>query len=126
MSDIRKILVVDDYFINIELMREMLQCLDCEVDTAENGVEAMKRYQETKYDMIFMDIQMPEMDGFEATKRIREAEAGGKPHTPVIAVTASAMANDRQKCLDMGLDDYVSKPFQIADLEKVLNKYLDV
>jgi CheY-like chemotaxis protein/HPt (histidine-containing phosphotransfer) domain-containing protein len=79
------------------------------VELAGNGQEAVEMYKANRYDLIFMDVQMPEMDGFEASQMIRELEAGVR-HTPIIAMTAHALHGDRQRCIDAGMDDYVSKP----------------
>ena len=122
MAEQIKILVVEDHFINQELMKEMLDRLECHVDTAENGLEALERVGAKEYDVIFMDLQMPEMDGLEATQKIREFQKG-KKQTPIIALTANAMQGDQKMCLDAGMDDYLSKPFEVKDIEKLLDKY---
>lgn len=122
MTEKIKILVVEDHFINQELMKEMLDRLECDVDTAENGREALEQVGVNEYDVIFMDLQMPEMDGLEATRKIREMQKG-KKHTPIIALTANAMQGDQKKCLDSGMDDYLSKPFEVKDIENLLDKY---
>lgn len=119
------VLVVEDHFINMELMKEMLDRLNCTVDTAENGIDALGHISRQNYDIIFMDLQMPEMDGFQTTKEIRNMQKG-KRETPIIAITANAMQSDKQKCLDAGMDDYLAKPFEIQDIEKLLKKYLSL
>lgn len=119
-----RVLVVDDYFFNQELTKEMLEMMNCEVDVAENGREAISQFESNKYDLIFMDIQMPEVDGYEATKQIRQIEEGKKLHTPIIALTANVMQGDREKCLSAGMDDYISKPIKSKDLEGVLKKFI--
>ncbi|NGX42524.1 MAG: Sensor histidine kinase RcsC [Chlamydiae bacterium] len=116
------VLVVEDHFINQELMKEMLDRLNCSVDTAQNGQEALHQIDVKNYDIIFMDLQMPEMDGFEATREIRK-KGHGKSSVPIIALTANAMQGDRGKCLEAGMDDYLSKPFEVRDIEAILNKY---
>lgn len=117
------ILVVDDYIVNQELTKEMLEMMKCEVDVAEDGNEAISLYKEGKYDLIFMDVQMPGMDGYDVTRQIRIIESG-KEHTPIIAITANALVGDREKCLEAGMDDYISKPIKGSDLEMMLDKYL--
>ena len=92
-------------------------------DVANNGKEAVAAAEHNRFDIIFMDIHMPRLDGFQATKLIREAEKGIK-HTPIIALTAIALPGDREKCLDNGMDDYIAKPFVKEDLTKILTKYL--
>lgn len=121
----KKALVVDDYYINQELTKEMMEMMGCVVDVAEDGVVALSKYKNNHYDVIMMDVQMPELDGYEVTKKIREYEAsGGKKPTIIIAITANAMQGDREKCLESGMDDYISKPLRGEQLEKTLTKYL--
>lgn len=121
-EDMWNVLVVEDNVINMELMREMLDRLNCRVDTAENGLIALTQVDTKLYDVIFMDLQMPEMDGFQATREIRKREKGRVP-TPIIALTANAMAGDRKKCLEAGMDDYLAKPFELQDIESLIKKY---
>jgi CheY-like chemotaxis protein len=83
------------------------------IDIANNGKEAMDKFGSIKYDIILMDIQMPIMDGITATKKIREIEAGTHTHTPIIAITANALSGDKEICLAAGMNEYISKPFQI-------------
>ncbi len=116
------ILVVDDYYVNQELTKDMLELLGCTVDIASNGLEAIEMYKKNKYALIFMDIQMPEMDGFAATKIIRASEENF--HIPIIAITAGALAEDRAKCLNVGMDDYISKPIKGENLKTVLEKFV--
>lgn len=117
------VLVADDYVINQELTKEMLEMMECDVDIAEDGKEASKMVEDKTYDIIFMDVQMPIVDGFEATKIIRNAEADGN-RTPIIAITANALSGDKEKCLEAGMDDYISKPIKGEDLEFILKKYV--
>jgi len=118
-----RILVVDDYIDNQELAKTFLEKMECEVDVAEDGFEAVEMFKESDYDAIFMDIQMPDLDGYGATREIREVE-GDDQHTPIIALTANALEGDKEKCLKAGMDDYLSKPFKGEDIEKVLSKFL--
>ena len=117
------VLLVEDYPVNQELTKEMLEILGCKVVIAENGKEAIKAVEDRKFDLIFMDIQMPEMDGYECTRRIRELEKN-PPFTPIVALTANALQGDREKYISAGMDDYISKPFRIADLQAILEKLL--
>ncbi len=120
----KTILIAEDNNINLKLLSAiLLKSTDIKVITAINGAEAVDKFTRYPVDLIFMDIHMPELDGFQATKRIREIEKGIK-HTPIIALTAVALAGDREKCLANGMDDYISKPFRKEDLLKVLRKYL--
>jgi CheY-like chemotaxis protein len=91
---------------------------------AENGREGLERYREGGFDLLLMDVQMPEMDGFEATRAIRDLEAGSGRRTPIIAMTAHAMKGDREKCLEAGMDGYVSKPVVIADLRQAIREVM--
>lgn len=117
-----RVLIADDYMVNQELTQEMLEMMECEVDLADDGSEAIEKQQDNGYDIIFMDVQMPSMDGYEATKQIRKNE-GSDRHTPIIAVTANALSGDKEKCLEAGMDDYISKPIKSEQLEAMLTKY---
>jgi two-component system sensor histidine kinase/response regulator len=88
---------------------------------AVNGREAVEAAAREAFDIIFMDVQMPEMDGFEATRRIREGEEAAGRHTPIVAMTAHVMAGDRERCLTAGMDDYLSKPLNKIDLFGILD-----
>jgi len=124
-----RLLVVDDNALNRMVAQRMLEKMGARVDTADNGREALERLMRQNYDLVFMDCLMPEMDGYEATRAIRRAEAaetgsGGRSHQLVVAMTANAMAGDREKSLEAGMDDYISKPFNMSDLLEILQKYL--
>jgi CheY-like chemotaxis protein len=118
-----RILVVEDNAVNQMVAARLLEKLGCRVDVAANGREAVEMVGFLPYDAIFMDCQMPEMDGFEATQEIRRRE-GSSVHRPIIAMTANAMQGDRERCLDAGMDDYVSKPIRKADLIEALERRL--
>ena len=120
--DTVKILVVEDYPDNLELLLFMLDTLSYQVDSVTNGREALDKLAQQQYDIILMDCQMPELDGYQATQIIRQQE-GETKHTVIIGLTANAMAGDRQKCLDAGMDDYISKPIDLANLSSVLQKW---
>jgi CheY-like chemotaxis protein len=119
----KKILVAEDYFVNQEVTRDILEMMECSVDIAENGEEALKMYQENRYDLILMDIQMPEKDGYEVTRFIREQEAGQR-RIPIIALTANALNGDREECIKQGMDDYISKPLDASALEELIKKHI--
>jgi CheY-like chemotaxis protein len=118
----RRVLLVEDNIVNQKVGAALLGKLGCRVDVAANGIEALGMTSQL-YDLIFMDCQMPEMDGYEATGEIRKRE-GAARHTPIIALTAGAMAEDRERCVQAGMDDYVSKPFRAGQLREMLDKYL--
>ena len=116
-------LLVEDIPINMQVARHMLASLGCTVVEAVNGKEALERMEECRPDIVFMDCQMPVMDGYSASRaqRSREDEMG-TARIPIVALTANALAEDRQKCLDAGMDDFVSKPFRKEDLINVLRR----
>jgi len=118
-----RILLVEDNIVNQKVGAAQLGKLGCRVDVAANGLEALKMTAQLPYDLIFMDCQMPEMDGYETTGHIRKRE-GADRHTPIIALTAGAMVKDRERCVQAGMDDYLSKPFRPAQLEELLVTYL--
>ena len=113
-----RVLLVEDNAVNRMVALKMLAGLGCHVTVADNGREALDRFAADTFDLVLMDCQMPEMDGFEATGEIRRTEPAER-HTPIVALTANAMPEDRARCLAAGMDDYLSKPFtrtQIADM----------
>ncbi len=112
----RRILVVEDNPVNQLVVSRVLEAAGYEVALAGNGREALERLQGTEWDLVLMDVQMPEMGGLEATQRYRQQEQGSGRHLPIIGLTAGAMAEDRQACLDSGMDEYVPKPVRRQDL----------
>ncbi len=120
------ILLVEDNVVNQVVAVEMLKLMGCQVELAENGREALKAYSNKEFDLVLMDCQMPEMDGYEATKLIRNQEQanGTEPHLPIIALTANTMEGDREQCLAAGMDDFLSKPFGQEQLREVLQRWL--
>ena len=119
-------LVVEDNPVDLMVGQRLLGVLGITCDTAANGELALQRIAESRYDIVLMDCQMPVMDGYTATQRLRGIEAsGGGRRLPVIAMTASAMAGDRQKCLDAGMDDYLPQPGARSELERCLNRWWD-
>ena len=117
------ILLAEDNIVNQKVAVQMLGRQGIKVDVAQNGKEAVRMVDEGNYDLIFMDVQMPEMDGFEATEQIREFEESTNP-IPVIAMTANAMQGDREACLAAGMDDYIAKPVSKDGLINILSKWL--
>jgi CheY-like chemotaxis protein len=122
----KEILLVDDHRVNQMVAIGMLKKLDYSVSTASNGFEALKIYSEKEIDLILMDCQMPEMDGFDATKRIREIERSEHEdmHVPIIAMTAHTDDSDKASCFACGMDDYLAKPVRYEDLETHLKRWL--
>jgi len=121
-----RILLVEDNPVNQELGRVILEYFGCRTDLAGNGIEALQAFAGSSYDLILMDCQMPEMDGYEATREIRRQEAAGHQnrHTPIVALTAHAMEGDREACIAAGMDDYLSKPFKREGLYDVLKRWV--
>ena len=117
-----KILLVEDNHMNQQLAAEILRLASADVETVNHGEEALRAIQQTHYDAILMDIQMPQMDGFEATRRIRDDARF--QNIPIIAMTAHAMSGDREKCLEAGMNDYVTKPIVTEQLYDALSKWL--
>ena len=120
----KTILLVEDNEVNLKVAQKLIDYIGFPFDIAENGMVALNKAKETRYRLILMDCQMPVMDGYFCTKRIRKYEANnGLNHTPIIAMTANAMLGDKEKCLAAGMDDYMSKPLNRYVLEKTLNKW---
>jgi CheY-like chemotaxis protein/nitrogen-specific signal transduction histidine kinase/HPt (histidine-containing phosphotransfer) domain-containing protein len=119
-----KVLLVEDYHVNLVFAEKLLRKFGFKhIDTAENGVQAIEKYRTNTYDMIFMDCQMPELDGYQATQKLRLLEEGTPVHTPIVAMTANAMMGDREKCLKAGMDDYLSKPLRAEHLKHILQTW---
>ncbi len=125
----RRVLLAEDQPVNQKLALRVLERLGCRVDVANNGVEACERSQRGDYDIVFMDCHMPVMDGFEATLAIRARESasatadGPGPHLPIVALTASVMQSDRDRCFATGMDDFISKPFRPEQIEAALERW---
>jgi TMAO reductase system sensor TorS len=119
-----RVLVAEDNPTNQLVASEMLEKLGCTVEVVDDGKKAVECYEEQAYDLIFMDCQMPSMDGYQATARIREREKEtGRKTVPIIALTAHALEDSRELCLRCGMNDYLSKPFREAELARVLHKW---
>jgi len=123
-SSILKVLLAEDNLVNQRLAVRLLEKRGHRVAVAGNGREALEPLEKESFDLVFMDVQMPEMDGLEATAVIREKEARTGLHQPIIALTAHAMKGDREKCLEAGMDGYLTKPIRPQELDQVLEDHL--
>jgi signal transduction histidine kinase/CheY-like chemotaxis protein len=120
-----RVLLVEDNLVNQKVARRMLERHGCSVETAGNGREALERMAGERFDLVFMDGQMPELDGYEATRRWRELESRrSEPRAVIVAMTAHAMAGDRERCLEAGMDDYLKKPIRDGELVAMLTRWL--
>jgi two-component system sensor histidine kinase/response regulator len=126
IAGITRVLLAEDNPVNQEVAREMLMNLGCEVVVAENGGQVMEVLSTAHFDLVFMDCQMPVMDGYEATRRYREQEPSGDSanRLPIVALTANALKGTRRKCLNAGMDDYLSKPFTQGQLQVMLERWV--
>jgi CheY-like chemotaxis protein len=121
-----RVLLAEDNPVNQEVGRLILESLDCLVDVADNGRLAVEAVFKNYYDLVFMDCQMPEVDGYEATRLIRQQEAvdgEGKRRVTIVALTAHAMEGDREFCLAAGMDDYLAKPYSPVQLVEILDRW---
>jgi two-component system, sensor histidine kinase and response regulator len=123
-STVLRVLLAEDNPVNQRVASRLLEKRGHRVHVVANGREALDELDKETFDLVFMDVQMPEMDGFEATAAIRGREHGSKVRLPVIALTAHAMNGDRERCMAAGMDGYLSKPIRAQELDEVLEKYL--
>ena len=118
-----RILLAEDNAVNRRLAVRLLEKAGHTVAVAENGSQALAMFQSNRYDLVLMDVQMPEMDGFEATAAIRDVELHTHAHIPIIAMTAHAMKGDRERCLQVGMDGYIAKPINRNDLLAIIAEH---
>lgn len=124
-QDPPRVLVAEDNEFNRALIERVLRSLDCEVDLAPSGREAVRKFHQGRYDLVLMDCHMPDLDGLEATRQIRSGELP-EQHVPIIAVTAGTVPGARQACLQAGMDDFIAKPFSLATLRRKASHWLTV
>jgi len=125
MFDGQHILLAEDNLVNQKVASTLLRKLGLNVSIVDNGASAIDEWKRTGCDLILMDCQMPEMDGYDATTAIRKLEVGTDKHVPIVALTANAMEQDQLRCIEAGMDDYVSKPFRQGHLVSVLHRWLE-
>jgi CheY-like chemotaxis protein len=120
-----RVLIAEDNAVNLRLVIAQLARMGIKADSAGNGLEAIAAVARQAYDLVFMDCQMPEMDGLQATREIRQQAAAnpGARHIPIVALTANAMSGDREMCLEAGMDDYIAKPVRGEDLKRMVEKW---
>lgn len=124
-ANIQRILLAEDSPANIMVATSILEILGYEYDTANNGEEALAKFKLNRFDLLLMDVQMPKLDGYSTTKLIRQfEESNSNARTPIIGITAHALAEDHDKCIQAGMDDYLSKPFRQEQLEEKINQVL--
>jgi len=119
-----RVLVVEDNPVNQMVAKGLLEKLGCNVELAADGIEALEKIAHYSYDLIFMDCNMPLMDGFECTINIRQQELTG-PRVPIVAMTANTMVESMEQCKKVGMDDYIAKPINQQQLKNILSRYLD-
>jgi len=120
----KRVLIVEDNKINLMVAQAILESLGCSIEIAENGRNGIECMAAGGFDIVLMDCQMPEMDGFEATRVWRAREGEGAKRLTIVAVTANALKGDRERCLAVGMDDYLSKPFTRAQLVSTLARWV--
>ena len=119
-----RVLLAEDSPVNVIVAESMLAKLRCDVTTVSNGCEAVTAVEQGQFDLVLMDLQMPEMGGEDATRAIRRLESGRSSRVPVVAITASALPGDRQVCLEAGMDELLTKPFTVADLSLMIDRFV--
>lgn len=119
----RRVLLVEDNSINQKVGKRMLEALGCRVDVAANGAEALQLWGRATYDLVFMDCDMPVMNGYDATREIRRHESDHSRRTPIVALSADATPADRERCFAAGMDDFYGKPIRLEDLQNALAKF---
>ena len=119
-----RVLIVDDNEVNRDVATGMLEILQCETLVSKNGYEAVESYNKNSFDLIFMDCQMPELDGYSATRMIRQLESEKRARVPIVALTANATLEAQEKCIEAGMDDYLSKPFSLNAMKEIVAKWV--
>ncbi|MCB0285341.1 MAG: response regulator, partial [Calditrichaeota bacterium] len=124
-GDGRRVLIVEDNPVNQKLIRRLLEKKGYEITVANDGLEGIAAHESVRFDIVLMDMQMPRMDGLTATREIRQRELNSGTHVPIIALTANAMQGDREKCMQAGMDEYISKPIDTKELFRIISRFHD-
>ncbi len=124
-NEVHRVLLAEDNEFNRMLIERVLRTLNCEVDLAPTGREAVRKFHQGKYDLVLMDCHMPDLDGLEATRQIRAVE-GPNRRVPILAVTAGTVPGVRQACLQAGMDDFIAKPFSLSTLRRKASHWLSM
>ena len=124
-SEVHRVLLAEDNEFNRMLIERVLRTLNCEVELAPTGREAVRKFHQGKYDLVLMDCHMPDLDGLEATRQIRSVEGSGR-HVPILAITAGTVPGVRQACLQAGMDDFIAKPFSLSTLRRKASHWLSM
>ena len=124
-NEVRRVLLAEDNEFNCMLIERVLRTLNCEVDLAATGREAVRKFHQGRYDLVLMDCHMPDLDGLEATRQIRAVE-GPNRRVPILAVTAGTVPGVRQACLQAGMDDFIAKPFSLSTLRRKASHWLSM
>jgi two-component system, sensor histidine kinase and response regulator len=119
----KRILIAEDDAVSRDLMSDIFELMGCSAEFTVDGNQVVEKFQKGTFDLIFMDVRMPNKDGVSATKEIRALEKGGK-RVPIIALTASILVEDRQMCIEAGVDEFISKPIHLDDLRSKMAKFL--
>jgi CheY-like chemotaxis protein len=116
-----KILVAEDNFVNRTLLKKIFEKLGYDAHLSNNGLEAVNAFDTDYYHLVFMDIEMPEMDGFEATEKIKERFKNESRSPVIVALTANSLSGERERCMQHGMDDYLAKPFTMEDVQRLIS-----
>ncbi len=119
----KRILIAEDDQVSRDLMHDIFDLMGCRAEFAVDGNDVVEKFKKGEFDLVFMDVRMPNKDGVAATKEIRALEKGGK-RTPIVALTASILAEDRRVCVEAGVDEFVAKPIHLDDLRNKMAKFL--
>lgn len=125
-EDSPRVLIVDDLLVNQLVAKRMLERLGYSVETVDNGTDALRRLEETPFDLVLLDCQMPSMDGFEVSRAIRSSKMVLWSRVPIVAFTANGTRDGRERCLEAGMNDFLNKPVELQEMAQVLSHWIEV